>query len=237
MYKQTKEHNAVIELPRLRDTWQHLYDSILSPTGAFPQAFTHKPNKEKRKRELQLPCCASTHSTTASRLSCLSCLSSMCASQPRAPRASRPSRLSCLSSTCASQQRAPLASTPTASCASSHSSTPLSCGPLKQPLSHSRVLYERFLHTSSPLSLHSDLLFPSTHAPRPLLGALHPHRQSQGHATPPPCRSSLRKQADEDLLRRSARAFWREISPRPRRVSIRPTGRVTTQCSFDGECR
>jgi len=42
---------------------------------------------------------------------------------------------------------------------------------------------------------------------------------------PSPCLSSLRKQADnEPSQQRSARAFWRETSPRPRRVSIRPSG-------------
>ena len=79
---------------RLRGTRQHLHSCTLIPTGASHKHLHINLVKEKRKRELQLPCCASTHSTTASRLSCLA---------PLVPRASRASQV--LTSTCASQQR------------------------------------------------------------------------------------------------------------------------------------
>jgi len=82
-------------------TLRRLYNN---PHRRLPQAFAHKPNKEKRKRkESQLPLCASTHSTVASRLSCLAPLV--------------PLKHVRLSATCASQQRALLASTPTDSSA------------------------------------------------------------------------------------------------------------------------
>ena len=41
--------NAKREIPEYADTRQHLNNSNLSPTGAFPQSFTHNPNKRKRK--------------------------------------------------------------------------------------------------------------------------------------------------------------------------------------------
>ena len=85
-------------------TLRRLYNN---PHRRLPQAFAHKPNKEKRKRkESQLPLCASTHSTVASRLSCLA---------PLVPLV--PLKHVRLSATCASQQRALLASTPTDSSA------------------------------------------------------------------------------------------------------------------------
>ena len=63
------------------NTRQHLNDSTLSPTGAFPQAFAHKPkSKRNTGKESRLPCSASTLSSTALRLSCLSCLASTCLS-------------------------------------------------------------------------------------------------------------------------------------------------------------
>ena len=58
--------------------------------------------------------------------------------------------------------------------------------------------------------------------------------------TPPlplPLLASDFKGDDGPLVGRSARACWREISPRPCRASIRPAGSVTTRCSFDGEYR
>ena len=240
----------------------------INPHRRLPQAFAHKPNKEKRK-ESQLPCCASTHSTTASRLSCLSRLAPLVPRASRAsrlsclaplvPRASRASRLSCLASTCASLQRAllgnvrfhnvhlPLRLSSTLLCAASqaaslsHKSThrTLTCA-------SQHVLSERFLHSDLSLSSNSlscGLLKLSTHN----LTALRPAlfwarcirvRQSGGHATPPPAASRFRNRPMMSLRSGGPRGrFWRETSPRPRRVSIRPAGHVTTRCTFDGECR
>ena len=250
------------------NTRQHLHSCTLFPQAPPHKHLHINPikEKEKRKRELQLPCCASTHSTTASRLSCLSPLVPRASRASRASHLSCLSPVSHvrLSSTGASQARASLrnvrlpatcanvaflsqfSSSSSALLPSTHtelshvrlsstctsSQTPpstLSCASRhvrlsSTPASYSLVSQARALHHSS----------------RPALFWAHciRVRQSGGHATPPPCLSSLRKQAeDEDLLRRSARAFWRETSPRPRRVSIRLAGSVTTRCTFDGECR
>ena len=103
-------------------TLRRLY---INPHRRLPQAFAHKPNKEKRKRkESQLPLCASTHSTVASRLSCLA---------PLVPRASR-----------ASQARALLSNVRfSATCASQH----VRCLPSSLSLSSSRTELSRALPT------------------------------------------------------------------------------------------
>ena len=107
--QQTKD-NAIEKYIRLRGTRQHLHSCTLIPTGASPQAFTHKPNKRKRKREkgscnfpvARRPTARPPRASRASRLSCLAPLVPR-ACQPRAPL-----KHGRLSATCASQQRAPL---------------------------------------------------------------------------------------------------------------------------------
>ena len=37
-------------IPGYANTWQHLNGSTVSPTGAFPQAFAHKPKGKERKK-------------------------------------------------------------------------------------------------------------------------------------------------------------------------------------------
>ena len=204
--------------------WAFLGKPCALPIWRLPQAFTHKPNKRKRKGVATSLSCRFTARPLRARASRLSCLA--------------PLKHVRLSATCASQQRAPLSNvrlsatlpilqlvfsnTPTDSCASSQvlsssSSTyrlvqdliPNRLRPLghklppRAPLEYSLVYSSQALYLSSP-------------APRPLLGALHPCPPIGRTRHPSPCRSSLGKQADEDahLLRRSARAFWREISPR-----------------------
>ena len=158
----------------------------------------------------------------------------------------------------ASRQRAPLDNVHLSTTCTSRQRAPLDNSPRSSLRLHS-ALYERFLHTSA-LSMSS-----ATCASPSSLRVASALRQSAGHATPPPAfprfgnrqmsricwgdprgrfggasRRASEKQADTDahlLLRRSARAFWREPSPPPRRVSIRPAGSVTTRCTFDGECR
>ena len=186
-------------------------------------------------------------------------LSTTCASRPRAPLGHVR-----LSTTCTSRQSAPLDNVHlSATCASRQLSQVLSSTlPPKQPLSpvltqNSDVRFSTRPLSPSTLSLsqvlrpafsfiqvqYSDSTSafstrPSSTAPRSLLGALHPSPPIGRTRHPSPGLSSLRKQADtEPSQQRSARAFWRETSPPPRRVSIRPSGSVTTRCSFDGECR
>ena len=169
IYRQPTMHNAAKEYPNKREHTATLRRFYSNPHRRLPQAFTHKPNKRKRK-ESPLPFCASTHSTTASRLS------------PLVPRAS------CLSSTCASQQLAPLSNVRlSATCASQHvlchvrlASTSsrkqlqLSSGRVPtRPLSSSPECFSTRAPSCAPLT-YSALLSPSTTAPRPLLGALHP---------------------------------------------------------------
>jgi len=62
------------------NTRQHLNDSTISPTGASHKHLHINPNEKNTGKESRLPCSASTHSSTASRLSCLSCLASTCLS-------------------------------------------------------------------------------------------------------------------------------------------------------------
>ena len=190
-------------------TLTQLYNN---PHRRLPQAFAHKPNKEKKGVATSLLRVDPQHD-------CLACLA------PLVPRASRASRLSRLPATCASQARAPL----------SNVRLSATCAFLSQFSSSSSLTHRQ---TRALPHKYSTLLSPSATAPRPLLGALHPCPPIGMTRHPSPCRSSLRKQAhDEHLVGRSARAFWREISARPRRVSIRPSGSVTTWCLFDGECR
>jgi len=87
MYKQQTQCKR--NTTGLRDTRQHLDDCTLTPTGASHKHLHINPIKKREKeRSRNFPC---ARRPTA-----------------RSPRASRASRLSCLSSTCASQQRAPL---------------------------------------------------------------------------------------------------------------------------------
>jgi len=191
---------------------------------------------------LQLPCCASTHSSTASRLSCLSCLSCTCASRARAhldnvylsttlpgtPQYSalvRASQAHALKSA-SSHNSKPLVSaasqaasrTPTLILSRALLNTPsATCASPARPFASLSLTTLSQVHTQNSTSAFSTRLLRT--APRSLLGAFQPCPPiGRGHATPPPCLSSLRKQADEDdahlLLRRSARAFRRDISPR-----------------------
>ena len=264
-YLQANKHNAKEIRPTTRHTatLTQLYNN---PHRRLPQAFAHKPNKEKRKKESQLPLCASTHSTVASRLSCLA---------PLVPLEHvRASRLSCLaplehvrlSSTCASQPRAllehvlfhnvhlPLHLSSTLLCAASQTAS-LSHKSTHRTPSLCQVLRPAFSNSDLSLSSNSlscGLLKLSTHnltALRPALFSVHqraPPSSGRVASAPPiartrhpsPCRSSLWKQADDEpSQRRSARRFGGKTSPRPRRFSIRPAGSVTTRCTFDGECR
>ena len=122
----------------------------------------------------------------------------------------------------------------------------------------------RSLLSRAPLEhVHLTLSF-SFRAP-PSSGRVPSLLQSHGLAALPPCLSSLWNQAEEEDAvlplrdsrgrfggasrrapenqagtepqQQSARAFWRETSPRPRCISIRPSENVTTRCAFDGECR
>jgi len=222
------------------------------------------PIKEKE-RSRNFPCArrptARPLRTRASRLSS-TCVSTTCTSRQRAPLGHVR-----LSSTCTSRQLSQVLSTRAGFSSTSHckqlpltSQTPHTLSPFR--LSQVKYSDLRFLHTSAPqhvlchvrLALFSDstlsVLLDSTSAfstrphsdvPRSLLGALHPCPPIARTRHPSPCRFSFQKQADEDdahlLLRRSARAFRRDISPPPRRVSILPAGSVTTRCTFDGECR
>ena len=167
--------------------------------------------------------CASTHSTVASRLSCLAPLV--------------PLKHVRFSATCASQQRALLSNV-------RFSARAL---PSKQPLSL------KFTHRTLSCASHNvhlpnrTLSLPSTQTcfllptPRPALFWARCNRVRQsGEDTAPfppaaPCFGN--RQMSRICWGRSARPFWRETSSRPRRVSIRPSGSVTTRCSFDGECR
>ena len=98
----------------------------------------------------------------------------------------------------------------------------------------------RLLRTAPRTLLLSTLLSQVhvSNVPRPLSGALNPHHHSHGHVTPPPCASRSRdRQRRMTCCYACAGVFGGEISPPPRRASIRPAGNVTTRCAFDGECR
>ena len=153
-----------------------------------------------------------------------------------------------LSATCASRQRAPLGHVRLSTLA------PLDNSPRSSLRLHSalsvQLLHGRFLHSSAPqhvlchvrLALFSSSTLlsqvPFSNVPRPLFGHVASAPPIARTRHPSPGRSSLREQADDEpSQRRSARAFWRETSPPPRRVAIRPSGSVTTRCTFDGECR
>ena len=242
----SNKHNAKRKIPRITRHTATLTQLYNSPHRRLPQAFT-QTHKRKQEKKLPLPCCASTHSTTASRLSCLAPL------VPRASRASRlsstcasrPSRLSCLaplehvrlssnvrfSSTCASQ----------ATCASQHVFSQASLSPLCRALCVrclSSSLSYSDSHTPTCASQHTlsalrPVLFWARFYPCPPIG--------RGHAAPPPAFPRFGKTSRQmsriccyvDPCGR----FWRETSPPPRCVSICPAGSVTTRCTFDGECR
>ena len=178
----------------------------------------------------------------------------------------RASRLSCLappkqlrlSATCASQQRASPARAPLSnvrlsarpltwpsSQLSSSSSALVRFSSFHVPPKHSTLSAApppKYSHTRASQVLHTQTLLSSVfHPPRPALfwtRCIHT-RQSE-EDTPPlplPFLASDFEGDDDPLVGRSARAFWREISPRPCLASIRPSESVTTRCSFDGECR
>ena len=137
---------------------------------------------------------------------------------PLVPRASRASCLSCLAPLMprASQQRAPLSNVRLSATRSSSSSTCASPAHLLAS-SFSSLLEAYRLVRFLPLTQVLCSAISLNHCAHALFWARCIRvRQSGGHATPPPCLSSLRKQAEEDehSLRRSARAFWQEISPR-----------------------
>ena len=49
IYQHTKDNAKERIIPGYTNTRQHLYNSKYPPTGAFPQSFTHNPNKRKNK--------------------------------------------------------------------------------------------------------------------------------------------------------------------------------------------
>ena len=241
-YLQANKHNAKEIRPTTRHmaTLRRLY---INPHRRLPQAFT-QTHKRKQEKKLELPCCASTHSTTAPssglaplehvRLDNVHLSTTLpgtltCAS-PRALPSKQPLSLEFTRGTLSH-------------CHVRFSTRLLPRAPRQHVLSqaasalfsHSTLVraFQARLTASSFLSLLSDstlsvlsatLLCPPT---RPALfwaRCIH-LRQSGGHATPPPRCFSLQKQADtEPSQQRSARAFWRETSPPPRRVSIRSSG-------------
>ena len=158
------------------NTWQHLNDSTISPTGASHKHLHINPNEKKREKESRLPCCASIsqHDRLAPlvprkhvRLSCLAPLVHVRFPTRLLPRAPRQHVFSAHSQTPHFSLRAlspherpsarplPRAPRPLLSelCLSSNS---LSCGLLKLS-THERP-------SARPLRT----------APRSLLGALHP---------------------------------------------------------------
>ena len=184
--------------------------------------------------------CASTHSTVASRLS------STCASQQRAPL----SILSTVSDQSATSFHLSLTSPPL-SLSHKYSDVRFSTRPLSpSTLSLSQVLRPAFSfsHCAPPSSGRVATVSANREHTPPLPPAFprfgnRQRRMSicwgdpRGRFGGKSRRASEKQADDEPSQRRSARAFWQENSPRRRRVSIRPAGRVTTRCSFDGECR
>ena len=181
IYKQTK-YNAVEKYyPTTRHT-ATLTQLYVKPTGAFPQAFTQKPNKRNRKRESRLPfCVVPQHDRFRARASRLSCLAPLEHS------------LLCL-------KRDPLVRF-----SSTDSRAPLSLGASQARLSSLKTpsLSKHFpphassLHSFSPSSLTTP---PSPHT-RKTLFTLRPalfwarsiRARQSGEDTPPsPCLSSLR---------------------------------------------
>jgi len=222
----TPESKSIYNVQQMKDNAIEKYN----PTTRDTATLTPLYNNPHRRLPQAFKClaCLVPRASRSSRLSCLVPRASRASRArvplvPRASRARAPLKHVRLSATCASRQLSP--------------STP-----------------ERFLHTSSPSafstliclssnSLSSGLLKLSTHvlsALRPALFWARRIRTANRTDTPPlpPAASRFRKQADDEpSQRRSAQAFWRETSPRTRRVSIRPAGSVTTRCTFDGECR
>jgi len=173
------------ENTRLRDTRQHLHNYTIVPTGASHKHLHIIPIK-KRKRSRDFPAARrfTARPPRTSRASPLSFLA------PLVPRASRASRLS---STCASRARAPLR-TSSATCASPEHVRLSSNVRFSARLLPRAPRQHVFSQAASALFSHSTLLSQVhfSNVPRPLLGALHPHHQSHGHVTPPPCASRSR---------------------------------------------
>ena len=210
------------------------------PTGVFPQHLHINP-KEKKERKSRLPFSASTLCTTASRASRATCAFPH---ERPAARLLRTAPRTLLS-------RAP--SLPQSSLTHKH---PALCPDLffvRTELSHTCASRARAPH--SRLQPSRPALFGARRICSPPIG--------RGHAALPRLSSPWNRQIREmqmmDYYRtvthvgvsaghlaapqKTRPILSHRSGPRgcfggkPRRVSIRPAGNVTTRCSFDGECR